>query len=309
MRDRPTYGPDAPDAGWRLWLPNGVRNGVHAETPGDPSGLLHAGENWVGDWFTVADHSHGGWELYLQLHGVSRWEIDGAPLHAAPGWLVAVPPGARHRSVPRARTGGRHHFAYAAFDADVVGRRHPGLAGSWPTRTLSTAQGWTTGPALRALVREVAEQRPHGAVALEAALDLLVVEAVRCLLSGPDVQLRMPRNPAVARARQLLDDGYDRTWRLDELAAACAVSRSRLAELFAAEVGQPPYAYLLERRVERAAELLRTTGRSVSEVAAEVGFSSHAQLGRAFGRVMGVSPREWRRRSPAGPATPLSAQD
>ncbi len=270
---------------------------MHAETDGEPSGLLHAGENWVGDRFAVADHEHRGWELYLQLHGGSRWEVGGQDLRLAPGWLVAVPPGTRHRSEPRARSGGRHHFAYAAFDADVVGRRRPSLAGIWPARTLWTAQGGSlTGP-LRALLREVAEQHRHGEVALEAALDLVVVEAARCLLGDGAARPRMPRSPVVAEARRLLDDSYDRPWRLSELAAACAVSRARLAELFTAEVGQPPYTYLLERRVERAAELLRTTTHSVADVAAEVGFSSHAQLGRTFARVYGASPSEWRRRS------------
>ncbi len=305
MRDRRASGPDAPGlggtpAGWRLWLPAGTETGVHAETDGEPSGLLHAGENWVGERYAVADHEHRGWELFLQLHGASRWEVAGRDLHLAPGWLVAVPPRTRHRTVPRARSGGRHHFAYAAFDADVVGRRRPALAGIWPARTLWTAQGASVTAPFRALIREVAERRSHGDVALEAALDLLVVEAARCLLGGDPARPRMPRSPVVARARRLLDDGYDRPWRLDELAAACAVSRARLAELFTAEVGQPPYAYLLERRVERAAELLRTTTRSVGEVAAEVGFSSHAQLGRTFSRVLGMSPSEWRRRVSPG---------
>lgn len=300
VRDRPASGPDAPappgdPSGWRLWLPRGTETGLHAETDGEPSGLLHAGENWVGDRYVVADHEHRGWELFLQLHGASRWEVGGYDLHLAPGWLVAVPPGTRHRTEPRARTGGRHHFAYAAFDADVVGRRRPALAGIWPGRTLWTAQGAALTAPFRALIREVGEQRRHGDVALEAALDLLVVEAARCLLGDDPARPRMPRSPVVAQARRLLDDAYDRPWRLSELAAACAVSRARLAELFTAEVGQPPYAYLLERRVERAAELLRTTTRSVAEVAAEVGFSSHAQLGRTFARVLGMTPSEWRR--------------
>jgi AraC-like DNA-binding protein len=308
VRHRPASVRDAPappgSADWRLWLPPGTENGVHAETGGDPSGLLHAGENWVGERYAVADHEHRGWELFLQLHGASRWEVGGRDLQLAPGWLVAVPPGTRHRTVPRARSGGRHHFAYAAFDAGVVGRRRPALAGIWPARTLWTARGGSLTAPLRALVREVAEQRPHGAVALEAALDLLVVEAARCLLGGEEARPRMPRSPVVARARALLDDGYDRPWRLSELAAACAVSRARLAELFTAEVGQPPYTYLLERRVERAAELLRTTDRSGAEVAAEVGFSSAAQLGRTFARVLGTTPGEWRRRCRDGGTGP-----
>ncbi len=268
---------------------------MHAETPGDPSGLLHAGENWTGPDHEIPDHVHPGWELYLQLHGASSWRVGDHDLRLAPGWLVAIPPGIRHHSVPRARPGGRHHYAYAAVDLPVPARRAPALAAAWPRggiRWSADARG--VAPAFRAVLREVAEERPLGAVALAAAVDLLLVEVVRCLVEPGAGRLRMPRHPAVARARHLLDEQYATAWHLDELAAACALSRTHLAELFTAEVGQPPYAYLLERRVERAAELLTTTRYSVARIAAEVGFSSHAQLARTFRQVLGCSPTQWR---------------
>ncbi len=285
-------GPDP----WVLWLPEGLHAGLHAAAADDPSGLLEAGENWAGAEHVVPDHAHPGWELYLQRHGASTWDVDGRELRLAAGWLLAVPPGVRHRSV--ARTGARHHFAYASFDLARLAARRPELAAEWRRggrEPLVTPHGRALEPAFGTLVRELGEQRPHGAVALEAALDLLLVEAVRALLAPAPPEPRIPRHPAVARALHLLDTEHARPWTVDDLAAACALSRAHLTALFTAEVGRPPHAHLVHRRVERAGELLRGTDRTVAEVAAEVGFSSRAQLSRAFSRVLGTTPRAWRR--------------
>ncbi|MEV0001520.1 AraC family transcriptional regulator [Micromonospora sp. NPDC050980] len=292
--DRPGSAAD-PTPGWRLWLPPGVESGVHAETPGDPSGLLHVGENWAVPRHRVVEHRHPGWEFYLQLHGGSSWRFAGRHLRLAPGWLVAVPPGLPHRTVPRPEGGVRQHFAYAAVDLRVLRARRPELAAAWTGAGVRVcADARAAAPALRAVVREVVGDLPFGAVARAAAVELLVVEVTRLLGPRATARRRLPGHPAVAHARRLLDEQYAAAWRLADLAAACALSRTRLAELFVAEVGQPPYAYLLERRVERAAELLATTGASVARIAAEVGFSSHTQLARAFRRRHGCPPTRWR---------------
>jgi AraC-like DNA-binding protein len=200
------------------------------------------------------------------------------------------------------RTGGqqkRHHYAYVAFDATVVGRRQPRLAETWSSnRVQVSADGWPLQPAFRALVREIAHDRPLGDLALQAALDLLLVEAARVMQAPDDVVARVPRHPAIARAKDLLDGDPARAWTLDALAIAVGLSRAHLSELFAAGVGQPPYTYLLERRVEEAAHLLTETSRDVSEIAADVGFSSGSALARTFRSVHGCSPAQWRRRQP-----------
>ncbi len=284
------------DEGWRLWLPDGLDTGVHAETPGQPSGLRHAGENWTKPSLCIQPHVHDTWELYLQLHGTSRWLVGDRVLGLAPGWVVAVPPAVVHGHDPAAGRQRRHHYAYAGFDAGAVGRRVPELGAVWRGgKVLVSAQGWSLPPAFRALVREIAHDRPLGDLALPAALDLLLVEAVRVLHSPGDVAPRMPKHPAVARAKALLDEDLARSWTLTALAAAVGLSRAHLSELFAAEVGQPPYTYLLERRVERAAHLLAVTSRGVGEIAADVGFASGSSLARVFRSVHGIPPARWRR--------------
>jgi AraC-like DNA-binding protein len=179
-------------------------------------------------------------------------------------------------------------------DLDVVGVRMPRVQAAWAGRgTLCSPQGREVAPLLRRLVSEVSEDRALRHEALAAAVDLLVVEATRVLLPGPGTAHTL-HHPVVLRARRLLDEEYAAAWTVGSLAEACGTSRTRLARLFAEEVGQPPYRYLLERRVERACELLATTPYPVTEVAAAVGFGSHVQLARRFRQLRGMSPTQWR---------------
>jgi AraC-like DNA-binding protein len=84
-------------------------------------------------------------------------------------------------------------------------------------------------------------------------------------------------------------------WTLDELAEEAAVSRSALTERFAKYLGQSPMAYLADWRIELGAEALRTTSRSVLQIATEVGYESEAAFNRAFKRRFGKPPAQYRR--------------
>jgi transcriptional regulator GlxA family with amidase domain len=87
--------------------------------------------------------------------------------------------------------------------------------------------------------------------------------------------------------------GY--AWTLDQLAKEAAVSRSALTERFARYLGQSPMAYLADWRIELGAEALRTSSRSVLQVASDVGYESEAAFNRAFKRRFGQPPAQYRR--------------
>ena len=78
-------------------------------------------------------------------------------------------------------------------------------------------------------------------------------------------------------------------------AAVAAVSRSVLTERFARYIGQSPMAYLADWRLELGAEALRTSSRSVLQIAAEVGYESEPAFNRAFKRRFGKPPAQYRR--------------
>jgi AraC-like DNA-binding protein len=82
---------------------------------------------------------------------------------------------------------------------------------------------------------------------------------------------------------------------VDVLARAVALSRSALAERFAALVGEPPMQYLTRWRLALAARTLRAGGEALSRVAERSGYESEAAFNRAFKREFGLPPAAWRR--------------
>ncbi len=83
---------------------------------------------------------------------------------------------------------------------------------------------------------------------------------------------------------------------LEQLAAVAAISKFHFHRLFTATYGLTPAAYLSERRIERAQDLLRATNLTVTEVCHSVGFSSLGSFSSRFAGVVGESPSEFRQR-------------
>jgi len=83
--------------------------------------------------------------------------------------------------------------------------------------------------------------------------------------------------------------------RLVELAEACELSVSRFAHAFKASFGVSAHRWLLERRIERAQDLLAHSIASLADVASQCGFADQAAFSRTFRRIVGVSPGRWRR--------------
>lgn len=96
------------------------------------------------------------------------------------------------------------------------------------------------------------------------------------------------------RARDLADARYFEPLSVGDLARAAGLSPAHFSREFRRAFGEPPHQYLLTRRLERAATLLRNTDRSVTEICFAVGLSSVGSFTSSFGRVYGLSPREYR---------------
>jgi AraC-like DNA-binding protein len=96
------------------------------------------------------------------------------------------------------------------------------------------------------------------------------------------------------RAKDLADARYFEPLGVDDLARAAGLSRAHFSREFRAAFGESPHSYLLTRRMERAAALLRTTDRSVAEVCLSVGLQSIGSFTTSFKRTYGVTPTAYR---------------
>jgi AraC-like DNA-binding protein len=96
------------------------------------------------------------------------------------------------------------------------------------------------------------------------------------------------------RARDLADARYFEPLGVDDLARAAGLSRAHFSREFRQAFGESPHAYLLTRRLERAAALLRGTDRSVAEICLSVGLQSIGSFTTSFTRTFGRSPTAYR---------------
>lgn len=100
------------------------------------------------------------------------------------------------------------------------------------------------------------------------------------------------------RAKDLADARYFEALEVDDLAAAAGLSKAHFSREFRRAFGESPHAYLLTRRLERAAALLRNTDRSVADVCLSVGLQSIGSFTTSFTRTFGLSPTAYRAKFP-----------
>ena len=100
------------------------------------------------------------------------------------------------------------------------------------------------------------------------------------------------------RGKDLADSRYAEPLTVADMAKAARLSEAHFSREFKAAFGETPHRYLLTRRLERAATLLRTTDRTVADVCFLVGLTSVGSFTTSFRRMFGVSPTVYRAQFP-----------
>jgi AraC-like DNA-binding protein len=109
-----------------------------------------------------------------------------------------------------------------------------------------------------------------------------------------DLMAYVPTTRHLLRAKDLADARYFEPLGVDDLARAAGLSRAHFSREFRRAFGESPHAYLLTRRLERAAALLRDTDRSVADICLSVGLQSLGSFTASFTRTYGVPPTSYR---------------
>jgi AraC-like DNA-binding protein len=108
------------------------------------------------------------------------------------------------------------------------------------------------------------------------------------------VSASVPPLRHLLRAKDLADARYGEPLTVADLARAARLSPAHFSREFRKAFGESPHAYLLTRRLERAASLLRNTDRSVADICVDVGLSSVGSFTTSFTRQFGCSPTAYR---------------
>ncbi|MCV9944704.1 MULTISPECIES: AraC family transcriptional regulator [unclassified Rhizobium] len=149
------------------------------------------------------------------------------------------------------------------------------------------------------LVEERRSDLPGAELASAQLAQLLFIQILRAHLAGAHCEgsgwLRALSDPRIAPALRLMHEDPARAWHLEDLAAACSMSRTTFADRFRTVAGVAPLAYLTQWRMRLAEQALRDeAGKSVALIARSVGYTSESAFSNAFKRVAGKSPKSYR---------------
>jgi len=151
---------------------------------------------------------------------------------------------------------------------------------------------------LRYTIAEAQGPSAAGSAMLARLTELMFAEVMRRyvehLPAGESGWLAGLHDAQIGRVLRLIHADPARGWTVAALGKAAGISRSALAERFAALVGESPMRYLAGWRMQLAKRLLRETGQGIAEIAVRVGYESEAAFNRAFRRLVGKPPATWR---------------
>jgi len=254
-------------------------------------------------------HSHGFDELVIILKGTAMHVIDGQEFPVKSGDVFVIARNHAHQYQEM------HGLALSniLFDAKALAmeqwdiRTLPGFHALFSLepafRTLhnfksrlqlSDPQLANVNKIIRDLTREADARSPGYRVMAKGLFMQLAVLLSRCYSDEPTEEsidlLRL--GDAIAH----IEAHYAEKISLDELAVKSHLSKRHFLRIFHDCIGRSPIDHLLHVRTQKAAELLRNTDRTITEIAFDCGFSDSNYFARKFRQLMSESPRDFRRR-------------
>lgn len=225
--------------------------------------------------------------LYLFQYtwaGAGILEVGGQSWVQTPGtgFLVEIPGDHEYRLAPEP---GWWHLSFVLFRPEGAERL---WKTAWERLGPSARFSSDRGPvlALETLVHEATEGRIRDRFTASARVYAFLLELVRGAVGpGPE---SVPA--AVVAAQRLLNEGWNRPWKLPEVARAVGLSPAHFHRTFHRHTGLTPLEWLTRRRVEKGVELLGAPGATVESVSRILGFADTGHFIRLFRRWTGTTP-------------------
>jgi len=134
----------------------------------------------------------------------------------------------------------------------------------------------------------------------QALVDIIFTQIIRKIIAQrnatPHTWSHALQNPQIRSALELMHTDCGHDWSLDELAKRVGLSRAGFAQKFKAALGSPPLQYLTTIRVQKAMDLLSNTPDKMEVVSQAVGYKDAFSFSKAFKKIAGIPPKEFRNR-------------
>jgi len=239
--------------------------------------------------------------LTMGLKHPSRFEISEGANHKVsyvrqPGSLSLVPAGV----LPVMRAETEFDLVACALDSGLVSALNSEL-GRRPNVELRLQLHFQDSAAQQLMTLLLADANEGFSTERLYTEYLAQALAVRMLYQGEQTRPETKNRGAAALPRHVLRRVIERMrcfstdLSLQVLANESGYSRVHFVRMFRAATGYSPHNYLLNLKLERARELLKTPSMSLIDIALDCGFSSHSHMSRLFHKIVGVTPSAYRR--------------
>lgn len=236
------------------------------------------------EYHVVREKGLVSFQILYTRRGSGILRVDGKELRQTPGSIFFLSPGVPHEYFPE---GGCWETAWIVFRGKNLPEEMEELGfGRWHSRDGAELSGCER---IFSQILSAVQDPVNGGERCSMLVYEYVLEARRMLLSGGS-----PGGGLTGAAVELMEKEFSRDITLEELAGLCGVSLQHFCRVFRAQHGMRPMEYLARRRVSEAKRLLGTTGISVAEISAMVGYSTPTYFGTVFRRYEGISPSEYR---------------
>jgi len=235
-------------------------------------------------------HSHGGqlYELHYFISGEGSFRNRSVVHRIEAGTLYFTPPSSEHQI---SATDVKKPITYYAVLIDVEGDDEAiGLFESLASRR----GAFEIGPSQRFFFADLQSKSASGRPELIMAANHGLLAFLYGLAGGQAVSVRSADNAHVEKALAIIQSNIEGDLGLGELCSRIQLSREHFVRLFSERMGMPPMRYYSRLKIEAARAMLSSTNLRVQEIADKLGYENQFNFARAFKRVSGMSPTEYR---------------
>lgn len=236
-------------------------------------------------------HCHERYAIGVISHGAERLYYRGAHHLGGAASVVTLTPGEIHDGLPGSAEG----WAYRMLYIDPTWLNEVVLRGRFGREHVHLFRDALTVDPLFARTflqrHQLIEHSPPSLERETLLLDLLDQLFQRTATGRQDSDAR--EREAVKRIKHRLDQQFDQTLSLDELARHAGLDPLYMIRVFKQSVGISPHSYQIQKRIARVQALLRG-GSGLAEAAFACGFFDQSHMARAFKKVVGVTPGRFR---------------